>query len=93
MTKTTWLTLLVCVNLVLATAIVIFGVPPRPAAAQVAGMAGNYVIVSGRVQSDFDALYVLDLRERILHVFYFIRGGRDMDWAGYRDLERDFRNN
>jgi hypothetical protein len=92
-TQTTWLTLLICLNLVLATGIIVFGLPPATALGQGAGLASNYLAVTGRVQSDFDALYLVDLRERTLHIFYFIRGGNDLQWAGYRDLERDFRNN
>lgn len=93
MTKTTWIATLVCVNLVLLTAAILVGVPPKPALAQGTGLAGNYLVVSGQIQSQFDALYLIDLRERTLHVFYFVRGSRDLRWAGYRDLERDFRNN
>jgi hypothetical protein len=92
-TKTSWLALLVCVNLVLLTGIVIFGVPPRAAAAQATGLAGNYLAVTGLMQSDLDALYLIDLHERTLHVFYFMQGSSELRWAGYRDLERDFRNN
>lgn len=93
MTKATWLALLVCVNLVLLTGIVLFGVPPRAALAQGTSLAGNYLVVTGQIQSQFDALYLIDLRERTLHVFYFMKGSNELQWAGYRDLERDFRNN
>lgn len=93
MSKTTWLTLLVCVNLVLLTAIGLFASAPRTALAQGTGLAANYMVVAGRIQSEFDALYLIDLRERTLHAFYFIRGSRELKYAGYRDLERDFRNN
>jgi hypothetical protein len=91
--KTTWLSLLVCVNLVLLTGIVVFGVPPQAAWAQGTGLAGNYLLVTGQIQSQFDALYLIDLHERTLHTFYFDKGTNDLRWAGYRDLERDFRNN
>jgi hypothetical protein len=93
MTKTTWIAALLCVNLVLLTAAILIAVPPKTALAQGTGLAGNYLVVSGQIQSQFDALYLIDLRERTLHVFYFVRGSRDLRWAGYRDLERDFRNN
>ena len=93
MTKTTWLTLLVCVNLVLLTGIVVFGVPPKAALAQGTGLSGNYLVVTGQIQAQFDALYLIDLHERALHVFYFMKGSNELRWAGYRDLERDFRNN
>ncbi len=89
--KSTWLAALVCVNLVLLTALVVLGRPPRAAVAQGAGLGGNYLLVAGQVQSQFDALYLLDLRERALHVFYFERGARELKYGGFRDLERDFR--
>jgi hypothetical protein len=93
MNKTAWLTLLVCVNLVLITGIVLFGSAPRTALAQGTGLAGNYMIVTGAIQTGFDALYVLDLRERTLHAFFFVKGSNNIEYGGYRDLERDFRNN
>ena len=88
--KSAWLTFLVCLNLLLLTGLFICGAPPRPARAQGAGLAGNYLIVSGQVQSNLDALYLLDPRERALHAFYFEKGARDLKYAGFRDLERDF---
>jgi len=93
MTKSTWVALLVCVNLVLLTGIVLFGYTPRPALAQATALSGNYLVVAGQIQAQFDALYLIDLRERPLHTFYFEKGGAELKWAGYRDLERDFRNN
>lgn len=91
--RSTWVTLLVGVNLVLFTALFIVGAPPRSAGAQSTGLAGNYMVVTGQIQSQFDALYMLDLRERTLHCFYFEKGSRELKYGGYRDLERDFRNN
>jgi hypothetical protein len=92
MTKTAGVTLLVCVNLLLLTGIVVFGIPPKAASAQPTGLAGNYAIVAGQIQAQFDALYLMDLRDRTLHIFYFMKGSNELRWAGYRDLERDFRN-
>lgn len=91
--KSAIISCLICINLFLLTALVIFGVAPPAAVAQGTGLADQYMVVTGQIQSQFDALYLLDLRARTLHVFYFIKGGRDLEWAGYRDLERDFRNN
>ncbi|MBK9120197.1 MAG: hypothetical protein IPM18_11435 [Phycisphaerales bacterium] len=95
MKRNTLLSLLVCVNLFLVTALVIFGAPPRTAHAQGAatGLAGNYMVVTGQVQANFDVLYMIDTRERTLHVFYFERGRANLQYAGYRSLERDFRHN
>lgn len=93
MTKNGWLALLVCVNLALLAALIVELLPPRAAFAQGTGLAGSYLAVSGRIQSEFDGLYLLDTRERTLHAFYFEYGSRELQYAGYRDLDRDFRNN
>jgi hypothetical protein len=93
MNKSTWLTLLVCVNLALVTGIVLVGTAPRTALAQGIGLADNYMAVAGKIQTDFDALYIIDMQERTLHTFYFQRGTRQLDYGKYRMLERDFRHN
>ncbi len=91
--KSVWLAVLVGVNLALLAGLLLVGTPPRAAAAQGAGQGGNYLVVSGQVQNGLDALYVLDLRERALHAFYFEKGARDLKYGSFRDLERDFHSN
>lgn len=93
MRKSTWLTILVCLNLALLVGVLLVGYSPRAAQAQGAGLSGNYMVISGEIQDEFDALYMIDLRERTLHSFYFRKGTRDLQYGGYRVLERDFRNN
>lgn len=93
MSKTTCLTVLVCLNLILVTAILLLASPPRAALAQGAGLADNYMMVAGEVQDDFDALYIIDVRERTMHTFFFRRGTRELDYGGYRLLDQDLRNN
>jgi len=93
MSRTTLLTFLICVNVALVTALVWCALPPKVAYAQGTGLAGNYLAVTGQIQREFDALYLLDLQQRALHVFYFLKGSNDLQYAGFRDLERDFRAN
>ncbi len=93
MNKNTWLTLLVCVNLVLLTGVILVGTTPRAAQAQGIGLADNYLLVAGQIQEGFDALYIIDTAQRSLHTFYFRRGTKDLQYAGPRLLERDFRHN
>lgn len=93
MNKNTWLTLLICVNLVLFTAIVLVGTAPRAAQAQGIGLADNYMMVAGEVQDDLDALYLVDMKERTLHTFFFRKGTYDLEYGGFRLLEQDFRYN
>jgi len=93
MNKSMWLTLLVCVNLVLLTTVIIVGTTPKAAYAQGIGLADNYLMVAGEIADNHDALYVIDMRERTLHTFQFRRGSADLEYAGFRMLEQDFRNN
>lgn len=92
--KRNWLlALLVSVNVALAAAIVLYTAPPKPAFAQAAGLSGNYLAVSGEMQDQWDALYLLDLRTRHLHAFYYDKSRKELMYSDVRSLERDFRNN
>lgn len=92
MRKSTFLSLLVCLNMILLTAIVLRSYSPPAAFAQGTGLAGNYVVVAGEIQDGYDAVYLIDLQSRLMHAFYFDRGNNALRHGGYRDLERDFRN-
>ncbi len=87
------ISLLICVNLILFTSIVFFSYSLPEANAQSTSLANDYMVVAGEIQDGYDALYMLDGRTRLLHVFYYDRGTRMLKYAGWRDLERDFRNN
>ncbi len=86
--------MLVCLNMLLLTAIVLRSYTPPTALAQGigTGLAGNYVVVSGEIQDGYDAVYLIDLQSRYLHAFYYDRGQKALRHGGFRDLERDFRN-
>jgi hypothetical protein len=91
--KQRWLALLICVNLVLLTAIVLVGTTPPVARAQGTGLAPNYMMVAGEIQDQHDALYVIDVKDRVLFAFEFDRTDRTLVPRDARDLERDFRRN
>ncbi|MFQ5805082.1 MAG: hypothetical protein ACE5I3_01390 [Phycisphaerae bacterium] len=93
MTKQMCLSVLVCVNLILLTAIVLCSYSPPAAYAQGTSLADDYVVVAGEIQDQHDALYIIDVRNRILHVLYYERGTKRLRYAASRDLERDFRHN
>lgn len=93
MTRNTLLSALICLNLILATALFIAAAPMPAAHAQGTGLAGNYLVVAGQVRSQFDALYLIDMRVRILHGILYDRTSRRLVWADSIDLERDFRHN
>lgn len=93
MRKKTCLSLLICVNLILLSAIVLIGTSPRTAHAQSqVGLADNFIVVTGEIQDEFDALYIVDTNEHTLHVFYFRRGTTDLKYGGYRLLDLDLRH-
>jgi hypothetical protein len=93
MTKSTWVAVLVSVNLILLTAVVLCAYSPPAAYAQATSLAGDYLMVAGEIQDQHDALYIIDVRDRMLHVLHFDRGRKQLFYAGSRDLERDFRHN
>lgn len=93
MKKATWISLLVCVNLVLLTGIVLCSYSPPSVLAQGTSLANDYMVVAGEIQDQHDGLYVIDLRNRLMHVLYFDRGRKQLRYAASRDLEQDFRNN
>lgn len=93
MSKSALLKLLIAVNLALAAALVVVRSTPRTAAAQASPLADNYMVVTGQIESNNDALYIIDTKERTLHTFTIRKGTREIEYAGYRMLERDFRHN
>ena len=93
MSKNPCLAFLVCLNLILLTAVCLSSYSLPTAVAQGTGLAGNYLVVSGEIQDQYDALYVVDLRARTLHAFYYDKGRRDLVYSDWRNLDRDFRNN
>lgn len=92
MTKSTILALLVCANLLLFAALCLATYSPPVALAQGAGPADNYLVATGEVQDQHDVLYVIDERERTLHVFLWDRGRKKLVYSDFRSLERDFRD-
>ncbi len=93
MNKRRCIALLVCLNVALLCGIVLSTTSPTAAFAQGTGLAGNYMTVTGEVRDQYDALYLIDMRPRVLHAFYFDIGTKRLRYADSRDLERDFRNN
>ena len=87
------LPVLVCLNLILITCIVLCSYTIPAAQAQNTSMGTDYMVVAGEIMDQHDALYLIDFRSRFLHVFYFDRGTKLLKYAGYRDLEKDFRHN
>jgi hypothetical protein len=93
MTRQAVLVLLVGLNLLLLGAIVLSVYTPPAAYGQAAaGRAGDYLLVSGRIAPNHNAVYLFDLRNRLLHVFRASQGQPlTILPTDTRDLSRDFR--
>ena len=92
MQKHTWIALLACVHLVLFTGVILCSYAPPPALAQGTGLSQNYLMVAGEIQDEHDALYIVNLLTRTLHVFIYERGKNKLFYTDMRELDRDFRN-
>ena len=84
---------LVVVNAILLVGLIARSTSPAQALAQPAGLSQNYLIVTAEVRDQYDAVYLLDARSRYLHAFWFDLARKQYQYAGFRDLERDFRHN
>lgn len=93
MTKRSVIVLLVGLNLLLLATLILFSYSPPAAMAQAAPLGQNYLMVAGQMQTGLDALYVIDLAHRRIHVFLPNRdqANRRIFYEGYRDLQKEFR--
>lgn len=83
---------LVGLNLFLLAALILSSYSPPAAYAQRIGGAGNFVAVTAEADEAYDALYLVDLPNRTLHVYIPARDNAGkLEYAGSRDLQRDFR--
>ena len=95
-----WIVALVGLNLALVGGIVIAshgrdvapGVPgENPANAQVIGGGTDYLMMTGSVGRDDDAVYILELNSQRLRAWRFNRTKNRLEAQGGIDLGRDFR--
>jgi hypothetical protein len=92
-TKRALIVLLVGLNLLLLATLILFSYRPPAAFAQPAPLGQNYLMVAAQFRSGADAVYVVDLPQRRMHVFIPNREqlNRRFIYSGYRDLQKDFR--
>ena len=93
MNKKSLIVLLVGLNLLLLATLILTSWQLPAAYAQAAPLGQNYVMVAGEIRDGVDALYVIDLSNRRMHVFIPNRNQADrkLIYSGYRDLDKEFR--
>jgi len=93
MSKRSWITLLIGLNLVLLASLILSRGGMPAAHAQPAPLAENLLLVTGEIRDGVDALYVIDLNTRRMHVYIPNRdmNNRRIGYVGWRDLLREFR--
>jgi len=88
--KKTWIVaLLVVVNVALVAALVLHAWTPE-AKAQVFRGAPDYLVITGRIGTDWDALYIIDLKSRKLGVWRFDKTQKKLVQIRGRLLKDDF---
>jgi len=90
MSKTTIVTALVLLNVLLAVCLV-GKIWRQPAAfAQPVGLSGNFIAVAGEVKGARDGLFLIDLENRYLHMLLYDRSTGTINYVDGRSLARDF---
>jgi len=80
---------LLCLNAALLVALV-FEAGTPPAQGQVIGGGTNYLMMTGKIGTDYDAVYVLDLAKQRLIMMRYDRAKKRMVPVARRDFPRDF---
>ena len=80
---------LVCINVALLAALV--GVNLNRAEAQVSRGGNDYIMVTGKIESSFDAVYVVDLQTRRLAAWRYYRTNKRIIPYKARTNQTDFK--
>ena len=87
--KKTFIVALVCVNVVLLAALV--AVDLDKASAQTLRGGNLFIMATGKIESTFDAVYVVDMKSRRIGAWRFDRTAKRLVSYKGRDLEADFK--
>ena len=79
---------LLCINVALLAALV--GVNMKGAQAQTLRGGNDYLMVTGKIEASFDAVYVIDLKTRRFAAWRFDRTSKRLVPYKGRSLEGDF---
>ena len=96
MSRQVLVVLLVGVNLLLFGCLILSSYSLPVAQAQPVSLRGEFILVSAQATEDNDAIYLLDLARRQMHVFRAVvptvaEQAIMVRWYSSRDLVRDFR--
>jgi hypothetical protein len=80
---------LVCLNVALVAALL--AVSTNRAEAQTLRGGNDYIMMTGRIEANFDAVYVIDMKTRRLAAWRFDRTNRKLVPYKGRVLDSDFR--
>ena len=80
---------LACLNAGLLVALV-FNAGAPTAEAQIVGGGADYLVMTGAIAKNYDALYVLDLSTRQIAAWQFDKKNNALKLVGRRSLLRDF---
>ena len=80
---------MVCINVLLLSALM-FNYQPSKAKAQVVGGGTDYIMITGQLQADWDAVYIIDLGRRYFCAWKFDKSKKRLFAFRPRDLKRDF---
>jgi hypothetical protein len=92
MSKRALLVALAGLNLILLTALIVLAYPPPAAMAQVGGRAGDYLMTTCQIHSDYDALAIINNQVGAMFVFVprETAAGPKLVPTAMRNLNRDF---
>ena len=93
MSKRALIVLLLGLNLLILATLILSSWSLPAAYGQAVPLGQNYLMVAAEIRDGVDALYIIDLPQRRLHVFVPSRDQNDrrLFHVGFRDLQRDFR--
>ena len=89
--RTVIIVVLVCINVALLLALMLGSAHTPRAHGQVIRGGSDYIMVSGKIRTNDDAVYVIDLRTRRMAGVRYDKPNRRLIIIPGRDLGRDFR--
>lgn len=88
--KKTVIIALVCVNVALLASLMLWATTPK-ANAQVLRGGADYLLMTGHIGSDWDAVYIIDMGSRRLLAWQFDKTKKRLVPIRGRQLKNDFR--